>query len=96
MVNGEIQCHFLEIKDLVDGMATSIENATVDFLDSASFDIANVSSFRSDGAAVMAGRKSGVATHLQRLNPNLISIRCIAHRLPLAAGQASEGIPYLH
>ena len=33
VISGELECHFLEIKDLVDGMATSIEKANVNFLD---------------------------------------------------------------
>ena len=48
----------------------------------------NVSSFGSDVASVMTGSE-GVATHLKRLNSNIISIHCVAHRLALAAGQAS-------
>lgn len=95
VVNGKLECHFLEIKDLADGTASSIEKAILDFLHCANFDIADVSSFGSDGASVMTGRKSGVAARLQRLNKNIISIHCIAHRLALAAGQASESIPYL-
>ena len=83
------------IKDLADGTATSIEKATLDLLHTAIFDIGDVSSFGSDGASVMTGRKNGVAGRLQRLNCNLISIHCIAHRLALATSQASESIPYL-
>lgn len=53
-----------------------------------------MSSFGSDGASVITGR-SGVATRLQRLNSNLVSICCVAHCLALPARQASEAIPYL-
>ena len=41
----------------------------------------------------MTSRKSGVATHLQRLLVSIIYR--IVHHLALAAGQASEGVPYL-
>ena len=43
----------------------------------------------------MTGRRDGVATRLQRLNSNLISIHCVARRLALAAGQASQSVPCL-
>ena len=90
---GELQCNFLKIKGLTDGTATSIKTATLNFLHTTNFHIADVSS---DGASVMTGRKSGVAARLQILNCNLISIQCIAHRIALAAGQASESNPYLY
>ena len=43
----------------------------------------------------MTGRRDGVAARLRRLNSNIISIHCIAHRLALATSQASESVPYL-
>ena len=95
VVGGTLECHFLGIRDLSDGRAATIETAVLEFLEEKDFDIANVSSLGSDGAAVMTGRKDGVATRLRRLNSNLISIHCVAHRLALAAGQASQSVPYL-
>lgn len=62
----------------------SIEKAMLDFLHTANFDIADMLSIGNDGANAMTGRKSGIAVHLQRLNPNLISVHCIAHCLALA------------
>ena len=43
----------------------------------------------------MTGRREGVATCLRRLNNGIISVHCVAHRLALAASQASQSIPYL-
>ncbi|XP_070576346.1 uncharacterized protein C17orf113-like [Ptychodera flava] len=52
--------------------------------------------FGSDGASVMRGRKNGVSVRIQReVNPYLISIHCVAHRLALCTSQAADGIPYL-
>ena len=39
-----------------------------------------------DGASVMLGRKSGVATRLQALFPKITVWHCSAHRLGLAVG----------
>ncbi len=50
-----------------------------------SIPISGLVGFGSDGAAVMTGRLSGVATRL----------KCVAHRLALAAGQAGEKVPFL-
>jgi hypothetical protein len=34
----------------------------------------------SDGAAVMVGKKSGVAALLKENHPSIISVHCLAHR----------------
>ena len=52
-------------------------------------------SFGSDGASVMSGSREGVARYLKQLNSNIISIHCVAHRITLVAGQASQSMPYL-
>ena len=51
--------------------------------------------FGSDGASVMVGRSSGVATRLKKHNSEMMSIHYGAHRLALASSQAAESIAYL-
>ena len=51
--------------------------------------------FGSDGAAVMTSTRNGVTGRLQRMNPKLVNIHCIAHRLALATSQAAEKVNYL-
>ena len=51
--------------------------------------------FGSDGASVMTGRKSGVATRLKHRQPKLIAIHCVAHRLALAAAESSERVRFI-
>ena len=94
IVDGKLECQFLNIKNLPDGRASTIEKSVVDILHDSGLDIANLSSFWSNGAGLMTGRK-GVATRLKALNGNIISIHCVAHRLALAASQASQSVPYL-
>ena len=43
----------------------------------------------------MVGSRSGVATRLRELNPGILNVHCIAHRLSLATTQAGNQIPYL-
>ena len=95
VVDGKLESHFLGMRDLADGRAMTIERSLLEFWNDNGLEITNMSSFGSDGANVMTGRREGVAARLKRLNSNLISIHCVAHRLALAAGQASETIPYL-
>lgn len=38
---------------------------------------------------------SGVATRLKALNPEMLSVHCINHRLALGVSQAAKAVPYL-
>ena len=51
--------------------------------------------FGSDGAAVMVGRKSGVATKVKEKSPHCVNIHCMAHRFNLSTSQATKNIPVL-
>ena len=82
----------MKITDLFDGKAQTIKSALVD---SKEINLRNVMGFGSDGAAVMIGRETGVSTRLKVHNPLMVNIHCVAHRLALAASQASNDIPYL-
>ena len=67
----------------------------VKFLKDKELPVEKLVGFGSDGASVMVGRKSGVATRLKELSPHLINIHCMAHRFNLCTSQASKNIPYL-
>ena len=86
---------FLRIGDLFDGKAEIIEKALLQFCDMAGIEMRKVMGFGSDSAAVMVGRVSSVSTRLRVHNPVMINIHCVAHRLALAAANASDSIPYL-
>ena len=53
---------------------------------------ANLIAFACDGASAMLGRKSGVATRLQQMYPNLIVWYCLNHRLELAVGDTVKHV----
>ena len=95
VVKGKLVSHFLGIRNLPDGRAETIEKFLLEFLQDIHFSVSDISSFGSDGASVMTGRNEGVATRLKRLNINIISVHCVAHRLALATCQASQSVPYL-
>lgn len=90
-----VKTSYLKIADLPDGTAESIEHAILKYADDKSLDIAKLRGFGSDGASVMTGRHSGVATRLKAHTPRMIAIHCVNHRLALAAAHAADGIPYL-
>ena len=80
---------------LQDGKAASIMAAIESYFTQNLLSINQVSSFGSDGAAVMIGCHTGVSTLFQRQNSNLLSINCICHRLALASSQAAAEITYV-
>ena len=95
IAGGEVSTHFLKLIHIQDGKAETIEKALISFLDETNIPISNVTAFGSDGANVMVGRVSGVATRLKRHNPQILSIHCINHRLALGTSQAAAEVPYL-
>ena len=95
VVQGKLSTRFLKVVDLPDGKACTITHALLTYLQSVELSIDSLSSFGSDGASVMTGRRSGVAARLCELNIQIIPVHCICHRLALATGQASNEVPYL-
>lgn len=78
-----------------DGKAETIINAIVKFMDSYGIESHKLVGFASDGASVMTGRLTGVATRLKNMNPNVITVHCAAHRLALAAYHAASSFQQL-
>lgn len=95
LVKGKPQTSYLKVVDLVDGTAESTENALLDVCSQCEIPLSKVLSFGSDGASIMTGRRTGVATRLRAHNPEMISLHCSAHRLALASSQAAESVAYL-
>lgn len=77
------------------GQAATVTQIVKDILASHHVDEKKVVGFGSDGASVMTSENSGVATRLKRVNPFLISIHCMAHKLALYNSQASTGTQFL-
>ena len=86
---------FLENVHVTDGKAETITQALIDLLQRKNLSIDSVFELGSDGAAVMTSKKQGVTGKLLNLNPKLINVHCIAHRLALATSQAAENVLYL-
>ncbi|XP_034567279.1 E3 SUMO-protein ligase KIAA1586-like [Notolabrus celidotus] len=87
---------FLELVELESQRAVDIEEALLNCLDTAGFTEEwlqkNWVSFVSDGASVMLGKNSGVATRLTARYPNLFTWHCMNHRLELAVSDAVDEV----
>ena len=91
-----IKTSFLQITDIPNGTADTIEAALLQVLSgNGVVDISRLRGFGTDGAAVMTGSRNGVATKLRSHSPRMISVHCINHRLALTAAHAADGIPYI-
>ena len=94
--DGAVQTLFLQIVQIPDGTAVTIVDTVKKFCDEWNLDIKRkLCGLGSDGASVMLGMRGGVATLLKKEVPFMIANHCIAHRLALACGQASDEVPYI-
>ncbi|KAK7162494.1 hypothetical protein R3I93_006722 [Phoxinus phoxinus] len=85
---------FFDLVELDDFGAEGIVRKLLDALDHANLDESFLSKtlvgLTCDGASVMLGRKSGVATRLKTRFPNILVWHCSAHRLELAVGDVMK------
>ena len=82
---------FIGTMEVADGTAKTILAALQLLCDREHLDVRNkLVAFGSDGAAVMIGARSSVATLIKEMCPWLISNNCVADHLALAAGQAAD------
>ena len=80
----------LQTIDIPDARASTVVESLLDILSKCEIPIRSVYGFSSDGAAVMVGKRSGVATQLKEHNSEMVSLHCGAHRLALASSQAAQ------
>lgn len=92
---------FLDVSNLLES-STSANAETITHtiitqqIDDTGLNRQNLSSFASDGVSVMTGKTNGVAARLRRtVNPSLINIHCICHRLALACASANDNLFFL-
>ncbi|XP_070557479.1 zinc finger protein 862-like [Ptychodera flava] len=93
--DGNVESHFLSVKELSACSAGEIYNAVSLLLADKDLDVGNLICISTDGASVMRGQKSGVTTRFKDVNPYLVANHCLAHRLALASEKAANMVPYL-
>ena len=57
-------------------------------------ELSKIAGLGSDGASVMVGKQNGVGARLRKLNPYMLSMHCVAHKLALASEAAASSVPY--
>ena len=92
---GKADTHFVRNVEILNGTADVITTKLQDIFQEMSIPSKNIVSFASDGASVMVGSKNGVAKKLKDLNPLLVNVHCVGHRLTLAVSQAATAIAYM-
>jgi len=58
-------------------------------------DVQRMARFCTNGAAIMAGVKSGVTARLKAVNPCIVAICCVAHRTALVMSDTAKSSPKL-
>ena len=82
-MNKEVNTFFLSLIKLSDGTAGTITQCLQDCLVENGVELSDCVGLGSDGASVMTGTHSSVSTQLKPLQPTLLSVHCVAHRLAL-------------
>ena len=95
---GQAETSFLFVEDVLkssNSNAETIFTVITTQLTKFGLELQKCSSVVSDGAAVMTGVRGGVATRLKQVNPQLISMHCLCHKLALACTDTSGQIEYI-
>ena len=79
----------LKLVEIKQGTADAITESIFDYLSASSLDQDKLAGGASDGASVMTGPINGVVAPIKVKVPLFLATHCVAHRLLLAAGDAS-------
>ncbi|XP_061191044.1 zinc finger protein 862-like [Saccostrea echinata] len=93
--NSRAQTVFLRDIEYESGTGEGLTSEITKELKLRNISLSKVLGFGSDGASVMTGLDKGVIGRLKELNPHILNIHCMAHRLALCTAQAANGIPAL-
>lgn len=74
-----------------DALSTLIQNE----VHQCNLPIDNMKGLATDGASVMIGKHNGVAAKLKEVNPVLLNVHCICHKLALACTDTNTEIQYI-
>ena len=91
--NGTLRVRNLKLLEVNHGTADVITDAMMTYLTSSApvvLDINKLAGGATDGASVMVGCETGVVTRIKNKVPTFIATHCSAHRLSLAACDASN------
>jgi hypothetical protein len=81
---------YLTCVKLLATTANAITTVLLRVMTTLGLDVQRMAGFCSDGAATMAGVKSGVAARLKAVNPRIVAICCVAHRTALVMNDTAK------
>jgi hypothetical protein len=86
---------YLTCVKLLATTANAITAVMLGVMTALGLDVQRMAGFCSDGAATMAGVKSGVAARLKAVNPRIVAVRCVTHRTALVMSDIAKSSPEL-
>ena len=93
---GTVQTAFLSAQNVLEEFescnADAISQLVVGQLQECGLDTAKFMGLATDGASVMVGKQNGVAAKLRKINPKLLNLHCVCHRLALASTDSSSDL----
>ena len=92
VVNGECRTLFARNASVHNGKADTLVQALLKFLEEKGISIIKVQGLRRDGAPIMLWRLNGVGARLKQLNPFLVQVHCVGHKLALCLSNASKTV----
>ena len=93
---GNVETLFADLCEMKQCDASTLTEAIVEYLNNKNIDVENIYGVGSDGASVMVGQYTGVGARLKELNPFMLSMQCVAHKLALPSENAASGVTYLN
>lgn len=92
--DGDVETYFADLTEMSACDAKALTDAIIYFLDTKDIGYSKLAGLGSDGASVMVGKNNGVGAQLKELNPFMLSMHCVAHKLALASEHAASTVPY--
>ena len=92
MADGKLEEHFLMVPHIHSTDAGTIAEALQSFLQHKQLDLRKLIGQGYDGAAIFAGKISGVHKRIQTSSVHAIYTHCSCHRLQLASIQAAASV----
>ena len=89
----QIREEFVGFVKLQKAGADTIYKEIMEFIRDCNLDVANLRGWGYDGASVMAGKVTGVATQILRQQPKAICCHCRAHNLNLVVSSTCKEVP---
>ena len=84
---------FLKICELCNGTAETSEMTVLGYMEENGLTMLKTIGLGTDGAAVMTGKRDGIAARFKQRQPLLTNVQCVCHRLALVAG---NDVAYIH